>query len=119
MLKLAAIQVSATPDPARNLRKAAQFVEAAAQRGARIACLPELFSLPWFPRERVEAHFGLAEPADGPLAAAVADLARAHGIGVICPFFERAGDGRYYNSALLIDSHGQRAGLYRKVHVPD
>ena len=28
MLKLAAIQVSATPDPARNLRKAAQLLAA-------------------------------------------------------------------------------------------
>jgi N-carbamoylputrescine amidase len=119
MLKLAAIQVSATPDPARNLRKAAQFLEAAAQRGARIACLPELFAQPWFPRERAEAHFALAEPADGPLAAAVADLAKANRIGVVCPFFERAADGAYYNSALLIDSAGQRVGLYRKVHVPD
>lgn len=119
MLKLAAIQVSATPDPARNLRKAAQLIEAAAQRGARIACLPELFSYPWFPRERTDVHFALAESAEGPLCAAIADLAKTYRIGVVCPFFERAGDGRYYNSALLIDSHGQRAGLYRKVHVPD
>lgn len=119
MLKLAAIQVSATPDPARNLRKAAQFVEAAAQRGARIACLPELFSTPWFPCERAEAHFALAEPVEGPLVTAISDLARTHKIAILCPFFERAGDGCYYNSVALLDSHGQRAGLYRKMHVPD
>ncbi|MBI5017461.1 MAG: acyltransferase [Deltaproteobacteria bacterium] len=119
MLKLAAIQVSATPDPARNLRKAAQFLEAAAQRGARIACLPELFPLPWFPRERDPVHFELAESPEGARVTAVADLARQHQIAVVCPFFERAADGLYYNSALLFDSRGKRVGLYRKVHVPD
>lgn len=119
MLKLAAIQVSATSDPERNLRKAAQFLEAAAQRGARIACFPELFSLPWFPAAQDDGAFVLAESADGPLAEGVARLAREHKIAVVCPFFERAGEGRYYNSALVLDARGERVGLYRKVHVPD
>ena len=119
MLKLAAVQLSASPDLERNLRKAAQHLEAAAQRGARIACLPELFGTPWFPRERAEESFRLAEPADGPLNSEIARLSAELGVGVVCPFFERAADGTYYNSASLYDSRGCRVGLYRKVHVPD
>lgn len=117
MIKLAAIQVSATPDVDRNLRKAAQFLEAAAGRGARVACFPELFSLPWFPREENEEWFALAEPLDGPFCTRVAKLAEGIGIAVICPFFERA-DDRYFNSAVVIDARGHHVGHYRKVHVP-
>jgi N-carbamoylputrescine amidase len=118
MIKLAAIQVSATPDVARNLRKAAQFLEAAAGRGARIACFPELFSLPWFPREERAENFSLAEALDGPVGSRVAQLAESCGIAVICPVFERTADGRYFNSAVVFDARGNRVGQYRKVHVP-
>src|SRR5512135_1679574 len=100
MIKLAAIQVSATPDVDRNLRKAAQFLEAAAGRGARIACFPELFSLPWFPRETREEHFALAEPLDGPLCSRVSRRAESNGVAIVCPFFERA-DGRFFNSVAV------------------
>lgn len=119
MVKLAAIQVSATPDTERNLRKAGQFLSAAAERGARVACFPALFSLPWFPREESKENFALAEALDGPLATKVARLAESSGIAVVCPFFERAPDGRCFNSAVLFDARGHPAGHYRKVHVPD
>jgi N-carbamoylputrescine amidase len=119
MIKVAAIQLAAGPELDRNLRKAAQFLEVAAQRGARIASLPELFALPWFPREKNEHHFGFAQSADGPLAQEMARLAKSLSLAIICPFFEKAQDGTYYNSALVLDSRGNRAGLYRKVHVPE
>lgn len=117
MVTVAAIQVSASDDARRNWRKAAQYLEAAAARGARIACLPELFCLPWFPRDRADAA-ALAQPADGPLGQAVSALAARCGIAVVCPFFERASDGVYHNAALLVDAQGRSAGLYRKVHLP-
>jgi N-carbamoylputrescine amidase len=119
MVKLAAIQVSATPEMDRNLRKAGQLLEAAAKRGARIACFPELFTLPWFPREKREDHFALSQPADGPLLAEMSRMAESFAIGVVCPFFERSSEGVYYNSAAVFDSRGRRVGLYRKVHVPE
>ena len=119
MVKIAAIQVSASPDVGRNLRKAAQLLEAASKRGARLACFSELFVNPWFPREKSSDHFALAEPADGPLLSEVSRMAERASIAVICPFFERSADGVYYNSAAVIDSQGRSLGLYRKVHVPD
>ncbi len=117
MVKVAAIQVSASAEAERNLRKATQYLEAAAGRGARIACLPELFQLPWFPRERQDAT-GLAQAADGPLGEAVSALAARLGIALIWPFYERAAGGVYHNAALVVDAQGVRQGLYRKVHLP-
>jgi len=117
MVKVAAIQVSASTDVERNLRKAAQYLEVAAGRGARIACLPELFSTPWFPREASAAH-DLAEAVDGPMLAEIGSLATRLGVAVVCPFFERSDAGVYHNAAVLVDEQGHRAGHYRKVHVP-
>ncbi len=117
MVRVAAIQVSASEDAERNLRKAAQYVEAAAGRGVRIACLPELFCLPWFPRGRDDAT-ALAQTAEGPLAGEISALASRFGIAVVCPFYERAAEGGYYNAALVVDARGETVGLYRKVHVP-
>jgi len=117
MVKVAAIQVAASTDVERNLRKAAQYLEVAAGRGARIACLPELFSTPWFPREASAAH-DLAEAVDGHLLAEIASLATRLGVAIVCPFFERSGPGVYHNAAVLVDAQGKLAGHYRKVHVP-
>jgi len=117
MVKVAAIQVAASADVDRNLRKAGQYLEAAAGRGARIACLPELFATPWFPRDGSAAH-DLAEAANGHLLEEISSLAGRLGMAVVCPFFERAGPGVYHNAAVLVDAQGKRVGHYRKVHVP-
>ncbi len=119
MVKLAAIQVAASTDFDRNQKKAVQYLEAAAQRGARIACFPELFAHPWFPGARDDGAFALAQPPDGPLFQHIADQARSLGVAVVCPFFERGQDGRFFNSALLVGEDGRRAGHYRKVHLPE
>lgn len=117
-MKVAGIQVSGSTGMGRSLRKAAQYLEVAARRGARIACFPELFCLPWFPRESNEDAWSLAQPADGPIAEQASQLARQWEIALVVPFFEHAGEGVYHNSALVVDSKGRPAGLYRKVHLP-
>jgi N-carbamoylputrescine amidase len=119
MVKVAAIQVSASPDLERNVRKAAQYLEIASQRGASIACFPELFAQPWIAKDDDRTSRAHAQPADGPLVTEVAALARQFRIAVVCPFFERATDGVYHNSATVVDSRGTVVGLYRKIHLPD
>jgi hypothetical protein len=37
---------------------------------------------------------------------------------LIVPFFERADDGRYFNTAAVIDADGSLLGIYRKLHIP-
>ncbi len=118
MVKVAAIQLAPSPDVERNLARAGQYLEAAAQRGARIACFPELCCTPWFLWEGGAPVASVAQPADGPQAQEMAALARRVGVAVIFPFCEAAGAGVYHNSALVVDAKGRRVGVYRKVHVP-
>jgi len=43
VFKVGLVQMSMTADPAANLAKAIAQVKAAAQQGAALVCLPELF----------------------------------------------------------------------------
>lgn len=118
MPKIAAIQISMANGSERALKKAGHFLEAAAAKGARVACFPELVSWPWFLWEENEESFGLAEEFGGPVTGAIARLASKYSLWVVCPFFEKGADGHYYNSAALINPEGGLSGTYRKVHVP-
>lgn len=116
---LALIQMSMDAEVEVNLRRAIDWSEKAVLEGARIICLPELFSSRYFcQREDVE-RFDLAEPADGPLKARFSEFAGAHGVVMLVPFFERRAAGLYHNSVLVLDADGSCAGIYRKMHIPD
>jgi N-carbamoylputrescine amidase len=117
--KVALIQMACVPDPAENLRRAISCVEEAAGAGAVVVCLPELFRSQYFCQREDAASFDLAEPVPGPATEALGEVARKAGAVVIAPIFERRAAGLYHNSAVVIDSTGQVAGLYRKMHIPD
>lgn len=113
------VQMPAATDPEKNRAAAVEGVRSAADRGARIVCLQELFATPYFCRTEDPAHFKLAESVPGPTTETVAAVAREKGVVVIAPVFEKRADGIYHNSAAVIDADGSIAGLYRKMHIPD
>lgn len=59
----------------------------------------------------------LAEPADGPFAGALAGIARASRLAILCGFPERDGD-QVFNSAIAIGRDGATLARYRKLHLP-
>jgi len=117
--KVALIQMACGPDAAENLRRAISAVEEAASAGAAVVCLPELFRSPYFCQREDAASFDLAESVPGPTTEVLGEVARKAGAVVIAPLFERRAAGLYHNSAVMIDTTGQIAGLYRKMHIPD
>ncbi len=118
-VRIACIQAKADPRPERNLERAANSVRAAARRGARIVCLQELFRTPYFCRTESRSSFRLAETIPGPTTEAMGALARALGVVIIAPVFEKRGRGLYHNSAAVLDADGKLLGRYRKMHIPD
>lgn len=117
MIKLAGIQISCGEEKERNVEKAIKFVQLAVERGANMVCFQELFVTHWFPKEMNRGHYQLAEPVDGPIVMKMQQLAKEHGVVLICPIFERDGE-RFFNSAVVIDAGGDILGTYRKIHVP-
>jgi N-carbamoylputrescine amidase len=117
-MKIAGIQFSCCEDKDKNTDKACKMMEMAVDQGATVVCFQELFNLPWFPRNRDETAFRLAEELTGPTVEHLGRRAAEAGCVVVLPFFEKK-DGGYYNSCAVIDADGQTAGVYRKVHLPD
>jgi len=106
-------------DPEVNLERACARLRTAAERGAQVACLPELFRTPYFCQVEDPSIFDLAEPIPGPTTEALSEVARATGLVIVGSVFERRAPGLYHNSAVVIDADGALRGVYRKMHIPD
>jgi N-carbamoylputrescine amidase len=117
--KVGLVQISATPDPEKNLLHAMDRVREAAGMGAQIVCLPELFQTQYFCQREDTALFDLAEPIPGPTSAKLSDLAKQLEIVLIASLFEKRAAGLYHNSAVTFDADGSQCSLYRKMHIPD
>lgn len=113
------VQIALEANPDANLKHGAAKVEEAAQQGAHVICLPELFRTLYFCQKEDAAQFDFAETVPGPTTEALAPLARKHGVVIIAPVFEKRAPGIYHNSAVVIDADGTLLGLYRKMHIPD
>jgi N-carbamoylputrescine amidase len=113
------VQMACAVDPDANLRTAVARIAEAAQRGAQIVCLPELFRSQYFCQKEDPSVFDLAEPIPGPSTEALGRAAADNGVAVIGSVFERRAPGLYHNTAVIIDADGSLRGRYRKMHVPD
>ena len=113
------VQMSCSPDPAENLEKAAVKVREAANAGAQIICLQELFRSQYFCRKEDAGLFDLAEPIPGESTAVMAKLAKEHEVVIVASLFEKRAEGLYHNTAAILDADGEMLGIYRKMHIPD
>jgi len=102
-----------------NLQKALTLIGQAAQRGAQIICLQELFRSQYFCQKQDATIFDLAEPIPGPSTEALATAARQHQVVIVGSLFERRDAGVYHNTAVVLDADGSLLGTYRKMHIPD
>ena len=113
------IQDAAGPERQANVSRAGRLIREAAQQGAQIICLKELFNSPYFCKAEQTDRFDLAEPIPGPTTDAMQALARELAVVLVVPLFERQAAGVYRNSAAIIDADGSLLGVYRKMHIPD
>jgi N-carbamoylputrescine amidase len=117
--KAGLIQMKCSLDPGENFAKAEKRIKEAAERGAQIICLQELFRSQYFCREENPDLFDLAEPIPGPSSEALGKLAKKLGVVIVGSLFERRTAGVYHNTAIVIDADGTLLGKYRKMHIPD
>ena len=113
------IQEAVTDDVTNNVTRALTRVREAADRGAQIVCLQELFNAPYFCKAQKPERFDLAEPISGATVSTLQKLASELEVVIIAPVFERQAAGVYRNSAAVIDADGELLGVYRKMHIPD
>ncbi|MCH7870960.1 MAG: acyltransferase, partial [Planctomycetes bacterium] len=101
------------------LDKHVDMIAKAAEKGAQVICLQELFYGPYFCAEQDAKWYALTERVpDGPTTKLMCELARKHNAVMIVPLYEEELTGLYYNSAAVIDADGTYLGKYRKNHLP-
>jgi len=114
-VRVAAVQLTSTPDRDRNLAAASSLVDGAVEAGAELVALPELFN-GWGSGAELRAG---AEPLDGRSIEWARERAAHHGIWLLAgSIVERDGD-RLANTSCLIGPAGEIAAAYRKVHLFD
>ena len=95
------------------------LIAQAAQEGAQVICLQELFNGPYFCAEQETKWYELTERIpDGPTIKLMQELARKHEAVLVVPIYEEDLTGVYYNSAAVIDADGSYLGKFRKMHIP-
>jgi len=117
--RVGVVQFAVTPDPNANEQNALAWIEKAAQAGAQVICLPELYRSQYFCQKEDADLFDLAETYPNDSSRAFQAAAARLGVALVVPFFGRRAPGVYHNSALIIDADGTDLGLYRKMHIPD
>ena len=112
------IQTSISNDISVNMQKTIEKIKQAAVKGAQIVCLQEVYRTKYFPQEEKHDATSLAETIPGESTKIFSELAKEKKIVIIAPIFEKASNGKFYNTAVVIDADGKILGSYRKVHVP-
>lgn len=121
-LALAQLDVAAAA-PAANRERALDAIDWAADRGADLVALPELWNVGFFAFDEYEA---LAEPLDGPTLSAIRDRAAARNVGIVAGSIvedlaategEGPADQGLANTTVMFDRSGSRIATYRKRHL--
>ena len=118
-VNIAATQMSCSWQLDENIEKAKQIVVQAAEDGANIILLQELFQSPYFCIEYDEKIFELAQTFENnKVLAEMSVLCRELNVVLPISYFEKSNNA-YFNSVAVIDSDGTILGNYRKSHIPD
>lgn len=118
-VKVAATQMSCTKDVDANIRKAEKLVRTAAEQGAKIILLQELFETPYFCQKEKAAYYQYAtELEENKAIRHFRDVARELEVVLPISFYEKKNNARY-NAIAIIDADGSVKGVYRKSHIPD
>lgn len=118
-VRVAAIQMQCAKDVATNIQTAERLVRQAAEQGAQIILLPELFERPYFCQERQYDYYQHAQSVtDNTAILHFKELAKELQVVLPISFYEKDGNV-LYNSIAVIDADGEVLGVYRKTHIPD
>jgi N-carbamoylputrescine amidase len=118
-IKVAATQMSCSVSPEENIEKADRLVRKAAEQGAQIILLQELFETQYFCQKEKSDYYSYAAELDTNKAVQhFKQVAKELQVVLPISFYEKKNYARY-NSIAVIDANGDVLGKYRKSHIPD
>lgn len=118
-MTVAAVQMFCKRSVDENIAAAEKLVRQAADEGAQVVLLPELFERAYFCQERNYDFYKFATSVEeNPAVKRFSKVAAELKVVLPISFFEREGTVTY-NSVAMIDADGSVMGVYRKTHIPD
>jgi N-carbamoylputrescine amidase len=117
-IKVACVQMKCAQDRQTNIDTAVNYTVSAAEKGAKLILLPELFERLYFCQERRYEYYAYAERIeDNAAVKAFLPITKKYGLVMPISIYEKDGNV-LYNSVAMLDS-GKILGVYRKTHIPD
>ena len=123
MARVAAIQMTSSPEVAANLRSAGELLARAADAGAAIAALPENFA--WMGRDsgpqKDDRRAVTEADGRGPIQDFLATVAERHKLWIVGGTIpvESGRDARGAAACIVFNAQGARVARYDKVHLFD
>ncbi|MCH8473978.1 MAG: carbon-nitrogen hydrolase [Opitutales bacterium] len=118
-VKIALLQEKERGSTEANWSRSLEHMEKAADQGAQIICLQELFAGPYPCQEETPDNFTEAVAIPGPETERLQEFAQRRECVVVASMFEKRAAGIFHNTAAVIDADGRYLGKYRKMHIPD
>ncbi len=119
IVNIGLVQLNCSANLEQNMQKTVQAVREAAEKGAQVVVLQELFRSLYFCDIEDYDNFNLAESIPGPSTEILGSLAKELGVVVVASLFEKRAEGLYHNTTAVLDANGAYLGKYRKMHIPD
>ena len=114
---VAAVQMKCSTNVEENIAKADALVREAAEKGAQIILLPELFERQYFCQERRYEYYEFAkEVNENDAVKHFSALAKELSVVIPVSFYEKDVN-RLFNTVAVIDADGSNLGIYRKTHI--
>jgi N-carbamoylputrescine amidase len=119
-LKVAVLQFECTSDKNENFNRSLELIRESSKIGAKLIVLPELHLTQYFCQVQNPNNFDLAEDLrDSFYIEGYSNLAKELEVVIVTSMFEKRARGLYHNTAVVFDTDGSIAGIYRKMHIPD
>lgn len=118
-LNVGIVQHYFTDDIDANRSRNLSAIENLAEEGARLVVLSELHDSLYFCQTEDVDNFSLAQQLPGEFTDFYGAAARDNGVVIVTSTFERRAPGLYHNTAVVFETDGSVAGVFRKMHIPD
>jgi len=112
----AAIQMTSVPDLKKNLAEAEELIDLAVRQGAELVGLPENFSFLGEEQDKMAQAEAIAQESEK----FVKTMAQRFQVTILGGGFPvPVGNGKVYNTAVLVGASGEELARYEKVHLFD
>ncbi len=115
-MKLALCQLRVTENKANNLRRCREMLYKAADGGAKMALLPEMFTIAYVTSLFLRAAESCPNGETGLM---LQDIARETGMFIVGGSIPEVENGLLYNTSMSFSADGTFEGKYRKAHLFD